>query len=264
MSREGAAAGEEPRYRLTVAPRFACQAAWPERLARCPGARPRAGGWEPQGGFEALGDRDLADLVAESPPGVDAVLPPTRLGLVAIPERLRRLFWSEAEKDGGGMDRLFTEIDALLRFKRLPLPPTLGFEVRVSAAGARPGAASGGDSLRRTLGLVNLGDEASFVVLLPLPPSTLAARLAAQGEPSPRDLPPDALTARFFQRFPREPVLRLRLDPGEGLWLSPFGVVHDGFTRGKRDLDVMLRISGEAAPAGTALAFRPDPQQELP
>jgi hypothetical protein len=87
-----------------------------------------------------------------------------------------------------------------------------------------------------------LGDEATYIVLLELPPSALAARLEAAGESEARALSPGHLVSRFFDLFPRQPLLRVLLEPGEGLWLSPWGVVHDGWTHGKRDLDVVLSI----------------------
>ena len=93
---------------------------------------------------------------------------------------------------------------------------------------------------------MNLGDEASFVVLLELPPAVLAARLEAAGEVEVRTLSPRALVARYFAAFPQQPCVRVRLAPGEGLWLSPFGVVHDGWTHGKRDLDVVLCVGHDA------------------
>jgi hypothetical protein len=70
----------------------------------------------------------------------------------------------------------------------------------------------------------------------------LAARLVATGATSVETLAPQALAARFLSAFPEEPLLRIRLAPGEGLWLSPLGVVHDGWTQGKNDLDVVLSV----------------------
>jgi len=254
-----------PAYRLALAPRFVLARPWPGRLERNGGVEldRGAGRAHPRDDWQPLDDGALAALVAEVP-GRDGVLPPTHLGLLQLPERLRQAWWAQAERNGVlpgtgvGCDRVFSEMVAFLRFKRLPLPERASLEVAVSAPGLRStrvgpdGALQGlgfGDRPvtadapgQLPLGLVNLGDEASFVVLLEHPPVTLAARLEAIGDPAAGTLPPRALVERYLAAFPQQPVLRLRLDPGEGLWLSPLGVVHDGWTDGKRDLDVMLRV----------------------
>ncbi len=257
----------EPVYRFVVAPRFTPSRGWQGRIARNGGIEP-AGGADParpRDDWTLVDDAALAALVTQVP-GRDTVLPPTHLGLLEFPERLRRAWWTHAERAGmataagPGVDRLFSEYVQFLHFKGLPLPERASFEVTVSApglgstrvgAGSAPAGLGFGDRpatadgpARRTIGLVNLGDEASFVVLLDLPPVTLAARLETAGHADVRALPPRALVARYLDVFPHQSFLRVRLAPAEGLWLSPFGVVHDGWTRGKRDLDVMLSVGG--------------------
>ena len=227
MPAEAPSEDGEARYRFSVAPRFACDPRWEERLSGGRGVRREGGRLLARGDFAPLGAALLDALLAGGAPGPDAALPPTHLGLVAIPTRLRQLFWTEAEKRRGcGMDRLFSELDSFLRFKGLPLPPRAAFEVCVSAPGL-PSTRTGEGGLRfgdgpaavprPSVGLLNFGDEASFVVLLPIPPVSLAARLAARGEPSPRALGPSELVDRFFDCFPDEPLVGVRLDPGEGL-----------------------------------------------
>jgi len=257
----------EAAYRLAVAPRFGLAGAWSGRLERNAGVELADGRVLPREDWKPLDETALEDLVGGIA-GRDAVLPPTHLGLVQLPDRLRRSWWAEAERGGGasgsgeGFERLFSELVTFLRFKRLRLPERVGLEVAVSAPGLRstrvgvdgvleglgfgdrPAAAS--SRARRPVGLVNLGDEASFVVLVALPPATLAARLEAAGDSGTRTLPPRGLVQRYFACFPQQPCLRLRLAPGEGVWLPPFGVVHDGWTRGKNDVDVMLGVADDA------------------
>lgn len=252
----------EPAYRLTVAPRFALHAGWAERLDRSGGVTidRTAGGASPRDGWAPLDEATLATLTdaeAERAP----TLPPTHLGLVDLPARLRRAWWMQAERgpdDTSGFDAVFAEMAGFFRFKGLPLGERTRFEVAVSAPGlrsTRPAGANAAAGLgfdtraggsdeapHPPLGLINLGDEQSFLTFLPLPPRTLATRLEAAGIEDAQHLPPSGLALRFLSTFPDEPVLRVRLEPGEGLWLSPFGVLHDGWTEGKRDVDVMLRI----------------------
>jgi hypothetical protein len=254
-----------------VAPRFAVAVAWTERLEQNGGVEIEDARVLPRDDWKPVEESTLGGLVDELV-GHDAVLPPTHLGLVQLPDRLRRAWWTEAErsggvdKDGAGFERLFSELVEFLRFKRLPLPERVVLEVAVSAPGlssTRTGtdgtplglgfgdrAAAGAFPARQPVGLVNLGDEESFVVLLPLPPATLAARLETAGERGTRGLSPHDLVHHYFARFPKQPCLRLRLAPGEGLWLPPFGVVHDGWTCGKSDVDVTLRVANDASVAG--------------
>jgi hypothetical protein len=260
--------GGERLYRFAVAPRFAPARGWPGRIARNGGVERERGTGRalPRDDWTPLDAAALATVVTEAP-GRDAVLPPTHLGLLEIPERLRRAWWMQAERSGmasgssPGFEKVFSEYAEFLHFKRLPLPERVRFEVTVSAPGLSStrcepdGVAAGlgfgdrppvaGTPGCQPIGLVNLGDEATFVVLLDLPPVTLAARLEAASHLDVRALAPCALVARYLDAFPGEALLRVRLAPAEGLWLSPFGVVHDGWTHGKRDLDVMLRVGGE-------------------
>jgi len=237
--------GADALYRFAVVPRFLTPGAWSERLARSGGAEvDSAGRVHLRDDWTAIDD--VAALVDELS-GRDAVLPPTHLGVLEIPTRLRKAWWVEAERagavSGATFEKVFADIVEFLRFKRVPLPDRVSLEVTVSAPDASSASGAGlGVGGRQPLGLVNLGDEPSHVVLLDLPPRTLAARLAAAAD----ELAPTELVARYLRRFPQEPFLRVRLAPGEGLWLSPRGVVHDRYTRGKRDLDVFLSIGGAA------------------
>jgi len=268
----------EDHYRLTVAPRFQLRRTFVGRIDRNGGVERRGDCLYPRDDWQSLKREELAALVVEGS-GPRALLPSTQLGLLEIPERLRGAWWREAEKSAGseGFEGVFSALVEFLRFKRLPLPERVHLEVAVNAPnlpstrGAPSGAAQGlayrdrpaarNGRARQALGLVNLGDEAAFIVLLDLPPSALVARLEAAGDAEASAFSPDQLVKRYFEIFPREALLRVRLDPGEGLWLPLEGVVHDGWTHGKRDLDVVLSVrmeigdeAQEAARAGEGLA----------
>ena len=245
----------EPAYRLAVAPRFAISAAWHERLRYCDGVVVDAetGAACPRGGWAAV-DESMLDTLVDPGATRASELPPTHLGLVQLPERLRRAWWTRAEQADadaeGTSEPVLVDIAEFFRFKGLPLPEPTSLEVVVSAPGLRcrtglgfgERPASPDAPGRLPVGLVNLGDEESFVALLLLPAPTLARRLAAAGVADADTLAPHALATRYLATFPGEPVLRVRLGPREGLWFSPFGVVHDGWTEGKTDIDVILRV----------------------
>ena len=46
--------------------------------------------------------------------------------------------------------------------------------------------------------------------------------------------------------WPTYPLIRVRLEAGDGLWLPARGVVYDVCTLDKREVDVALTIHGEA------------------
>jgi hypothetical protein len=272
----------ESSYRFAVAPRFSLSQPFAARLERNGGVESAKGGFHPRDDWRGLDEAELASLVTEIP-GRDAVLSPAHLGLAQLPERLRLAWWAQAEKSGvsptsaRGFERAFSDLVEFLRFKRLPLPERVSLEVAVSVPGL-PSTRVGSDGAlqglgfgerapasdtpgRQALAIFNLGDEASYVTLLELPPATLAKRLEGTGAASARGLSPSELVRRYFEAVPEQRLLRLRLDPGEGLWLSPFGVVHDGWTHGKRDLDVMLSVGCEIPAPDHALSGARSPNQ---
>ena len=54
------------------------------------------------------------------------------------------------------------------------------------------------------------------------------------------------LLCRFFTARPTYPLLSVRLEAGDGLWLPTGGVVYDVCTLDKREVDVALTILGAA------------------
>ena len=96
------------------------------------------------------------------------------------------------------------------------------------------------------MAVINLGDEPTHLVLLNLAPAAMASILGLPGPIDPT-LPagPDLL-GRFFTTMPTYPLIRMRLEAGDGLWLPAHGVVYDVCTLDKREVDVALTIHGEA------------------
>ena len=145
-----------------------------------------------------------------------------------------------------------------LRFKRLPLPERCQFDVVASRPGQRstrldPTGALAGLRVnctpaasappgKRLVATMNLGDEATHVVLLNLLPTAIAALLPVAERLPVADSNALALWADFLATVSDYPLVRVRLDPGDGLWLPDGPVVYDGDTLGKRDIDVALMI----------------------
>jgi hypothetical protein len=236
-----------PGILLGVAPRFHAPSGWTERL-RLNGGVERAGArFHPCADWRPLVPDELAQLVDEAP----ADAHPLRARLLVIPAWLRAAWWNQVDR--ASYERFASELLGFLRFKAMPLPALCDVRVTVSRPGQRgtrldaigdlsglgpapsvPGAAE--------VAAINLGDEATDVVLLNLQPGAMAEMIGGRAGGAP-PLPLSDLVPRFFEARPAYPLVRIRLDPGEGLWF-PGDVVHDGWTCEKRDLDVVLTICG--------------------
>jgi hypothetical protein len=88
---------------------------------------------------------------------------------------------------------------------------------------------------------VNLGDEPTSAVFFNVPLAGMAALLKAEGATVP---PRDglALVKAFTERFPRCPLVRLALAPGEGVFVPLVGIAHDLVPAQGADLDVVLSV----------------------
>jgi hypothetical protein len=188
--------------------------------------------------------------VDEAPPADD----PRRTSLFVIPAWLRAAWWDQVDR--ASYERFAGELLGFLRFKALSLPgpcevrvtvsrpgetgtrldPTTGDRCGLAPTPSVPGAPGGPE-----VAAINLGDEATHVVLLNLPPGAMAGLVGAGIAPV---LPLADLVPRFFEARPAYPLVRIRLDPGEGLWFPASGAIHDGWTCEKQELDVVLTIRG--------------------
>jgi hypothetical protein len=261
-------------YRFVVAPRFALERGFEQRLERNGGVRHEGEHFHPRNDWRPLEAAELSSLLGELP-ARDAVLSPAQLGLIQIPDRLRAAWWDEAERSGvttggGSFELIFSKIADFLRFKRLPMPERVSLSVAVSAPGLSSTRVDAGGTLQGlafgesstvsasiggpTIAFINLGDETTHLVVLEFPPAVLVRRLEEASVQEAGSFEPKVLVQRYFGSFPDQPLLRVRLEPGEGLWLSPFGVVHDGWTAGKADLDVILHVGAEAPSRSRAAA----------
>ena len=103
---------------------------------------------------------------------------------------------------------------------------------------------------------INLGLKARFFLYINLPLATVAA-LAAGQYPSEGRIREnhDGRHRMFMSRFGSYPVVRMRLDPGEGYIAPTENVIHDATTPGKKAPDVQYRVRGRFWPSeGTARA----------
>jgi hypothetical protein len=188
------------------------------------------------------------------------------LCLFQLPKHLQSAWWRLLERAGDtgapleGFDDFVVEVARFLAFKELPAPEGAVFDLLVS----RPGlSAVGGEGLPfnlpvetplppreepprpRTWGGINLGDEPTWLVFVNRPARDLMTELGR----SRADLPPPAtlgeLAERFFNLCPDYPLVRLRIDPGEGFRLPAGGLLVAGCTLDKQEPDVMLLIRAD-------------------
>jgi hypothetical protein len=242
--------------RLGLALRFHSALPWIDRVQINGGVEARAGRFYPRRDWRRPGAAELALLLAEGEsPAAE---------LINLPAHVRRAWWALADTEGapaGAGYRAFADgVIAFLRFKQIPLPARCRVDVVVSRpgqpstrwdagsdcpAGLALSLAGGAADFDRVDGVINLGDEATHLVLLNLAPPAMAAMLGRR-DPGASEPDPD-LPGRFFAAFPDYPLIRVRLPAGDGLWLPAAGIVYDTCTLDQREVDVALTVRAVAA-----------------
>jgi hypothetical protein len=229
----------EPGYRLRVAPRFHSPTPWADRV--CLGATAWQDGrplpetaWRPATGAE------LSVLLAEDAAGAEQ-----DFSVFTVPDRLRALWWELAgSSDTPDIEPLARAVAEFAHFKGLPLPGRCVCDVVLTPPGQALIGAGGTAAGSEPAAGINLGDERTAVVLLNLPPSRLRELLdiRSRDEGSGEPLSGWPLARRFLSEFPTYPLLRLSLEPGEGVWVPPGGEIWHGHTAGKQEIDVWFVI----------------------
>jgi hypothetical protein len=258
----------EPGFALTVAPRFHLPGAWADRLRVNSGVEARREHFFPCADWRQPAPEELA-LLANGDGAPDGFRREA-LSLFHVPGHLRRRWWDLAARQGNpagidaeGFGAFLREVADFCRFKGLPLLPACAFDVVVTAPGrasTRVDAAAGclaglafdlppacpvppaEGAAPRLLGAVNLGDEATSLVLLNLPAARLQDRVqSAAGAPGVCPTLGE-LARRFLTSFPAYPLVRVLLRPGDGYWLPAGGVISDGYTVDKQEPDVLVAV----------------------
>jgi hypothetical protein len=230
--------GLAPGLRFRVAPLFHCRADWPERLRLNGGAVQCEGVALPRDDWRRCSAVELDLLVGRSsvPSGCGDTI-----DLLTLPAHVRRWWWEQLETDDAAPDTrsryagFVGDLRDFLRFKRLPVPDECKADVVASrpgqmsirldsngtVAGFRFGALAPQTIDAAPIAVFNLGDEATHVVVLNRagPTNALAELLAPESA---------------------YPLVRVRIDPGEGLWFPSPPPAFDGWTIGKDDVDVVL------------------------
>jgi hypothetical protein len=210
------AEGEGGRIAVRVAPRFHDPVGIAARLSRSSGADADATTFAARGPLVAPDD-------AEIDPGAsahenDAAIGETEVALFLLPRHLVARWWAlaDAAPDEGplpGFDAFAQAVLELFRFKALPLPEPARCEAIAIACGHRAGTSPVADAAAHGAAgprlLANLGPRAAHVVLLPVADQQIARGL------------------RYLRDAPETALLRVRLDPGDGLWLPATDLLLD-------------------------------------
>ena len=234
-------------------------AAWDlaARTALHAGVAATAGRLLPSGPARPAAPEELALLDGAAQPSDPA------LEVFTSPALLRQHFWSLDPDElpaGGGTapsaawQGFAEEVRAFLKVARVPLPGdhALLLAVRDPAAErglwedgpgrallqAGPREGPRGGELPRAVWL-NLSDVPTALVFFNVPVGAMAGLLGREPQPG-TDAP--ALVRDFAAKFPRCPLVRLTLQPGDGVLIPLLGLAVDGDPRGAADLDVSLVV----------------------
>jgi hypothetical protein len=255
---------------LAVAPFFRLSVDWPGRLLVGGGVEEEQGRFVPRPPWRAPTAAELSALVPDRPPAERGDLSGC-LCLFALPLHLQTTWWDLLGRAGlagtthlEGFDAFVREVASLLGFKELPVPDGASFDlvasrpgqrsIRWDAGGARPEGLAFDVSPRapwppghegrraRLWGGINLGDEATSVVLVNLAAQRMHDLLAGGLiDPAPAATHGE-LAERFLRHLPDYPPVRLRIEPGEGYRLPAGGVLVDACTLDMEGPAVLLLI----------------------
>ena len=222
-------------YRIGPAPRFHLPDDWPTRLAVNTGCEVAGDSIVAKADWRAPTADELATLTA--PGSVE-----TAFSLLQLPTHLLER-WTETASRLVEAGENFTYVgfvralSEFLHFKGLPLPPGTTCDIVVTAPGlptTRGGLHSSVDEAGGILGLVNVGEEATAIAVLPVSPTAMRERLAETVGGG------RSLAADFLKHFPDEPLVKIELKRGEGCWLPADGAVFDGWTVEQTQPGVLL------------------------
>jgi hypothetical protein len=99
----------------------------------------------------------------------------------------------------------------------------------------------GARDLSRNRICINLGEEDRYFLFCNVSVTTIVMGLNHGDQ---RYISSGALVKRFFDKFPKYPILRMRLAPGEFYIAPTENIIHDATTMGKEKYDVALTALG--------------------
>jgi hypothetical protein len=276
----------EPGCTFAVAPHFELPVDWRLRLLIGTGVEECNGSFFPCGPWRSADDEALSQLV--KPPSDES---DHRVELFKLPAHLCAHWWQLLDRAGDdgaqvgrmpGYDGFLKKLAEFLAFKNLAIDEPANCDVVISRPEQR--SIRWDPEGRRALGLggtvppqipcallksqsscrrprlwgaINLGDEATSFVLVNLPCRTMADVLSRDFPDRALPATVGALTEQFLRARPDVPLLRLILNPGEGLRLPCDAMLVDGYPQDNREPSVLLLITEIARQTEPSLNLSP-------
>ncbi|GAA4681540.1 hypothetical protein GCM10023347_40510 [Streptomyces chumphonensis] len=94
---------------------------------------------------------------------------------------------------------------------------------------------------------VNIGFSHRYLIFAPWTVRGMLSRLGKPTESRSEDTDSVSLKEEYLSAFPREPLFRIRLEPGDAYLCAPQNLIHDGATNDSGSADVALLMSGDYA-----------------
>lgn len=93
---------------------------------------------------------------------------------------------------------------------------------------------------------VNIGTEPRYLIIMPLTLRQVVTRLRAARVPV--EAPPPEIVHRFWLQFPEQPLVAVRIDPGEAYIAPTEDVIHDGTSMWMTGWDASFTLLGHLTP----------------
>jgi len=91
---------------------------------------------------------------------------------------------------------------------------------------------------------VNLGLQDRYFLFIGIPFATVMERAGYTSPPNPQDVPTTDIIKSFLARFPDQPVVKVRVSPGEAYIAPTENIIHDGSSEGQTGPDIHFTIRG--------------------
>jgi hypothetical protein len=221
---------------------------WAQRLHIGTGVENAGGGFGPRAGWRSLTSAERSLLVPDPTLPLARDVLPECLCLFQLPRHLLAAWWRLVEEALQrvptrleGFETFAGEVARFLAFKELPVPQSTAFDLLTS----QPGLGSIPWNGARVWGGINLGEEPSGVIFLPLLAKDLQARVEHDpGRPAVSRSDGD-LGELFLARAPDDPLVRLQIEPGEGFRFPVGGLLGYGCTQDQQEPGVWLLMRQE-------------------
>jgi hypothetical protein len=240
----------QPGCRVIVAPHFHLTPDWSRRLSLGSGVEESNHYWR------APTEGELALLVGAGPSLPTSIERADFFCLFQLPEHIQSKWWNLLEQTPGilgdgqlpGFDAFASEIVSFLAFKEIPAPPGSRCSVVLSACEQDAAYTTRFSCVQdafisATWGVINLGDETASLVLLNLTIDNLNAELQRRFPEQTQGETREEVVRHFLRSSPDAPLIRLRLQPGEGCRLPRGGVILGSHSEAEKNVEVWLVIS---------------------